>query len=95
MKRSSKTKKIGELLSDFFNKNNQSSVKKHFDPFKMWINIMGRQIISETHRVSLEEDTLYVIIKNPYLRSDLKSQTEIILKEINLKYPFIQKIIFK
>ena len=95
MKRSSKTKKIGELLSDFFNKNNQSSVKKHFDPFKMWINTMGRQIISETHSISLEEDILHITIKNPYLRSDLKFQTENILKEININYPFIKKIIFK
>ena len=92
--RKSKTKKISELFSDFFQQNELESNKHHIDPLDLWGDVMGRQIISETKGVNLEENILYISIKNPYLKADLKSQSNKILKQIQTRKPSIIKLVF-
>ena len=58
MKRNSKVKKINELLSDFFT-NKKTDKLEIINPFKLWIQVMGIHIKSETKNVYIKDNTLY------------------------------------
>ena len=93
-KRNLKSKKISELITDFFQQNNVENGQKNIDPLKTWVDVMGREIITETKTVNIESNILYVKIQNPYLKADLKSQTNQILKKIQLINPSIIQLVF-
>ena len=93
MKRSSKTKKISELLSDFF-QNKQSNNQEVLSPLKLWQEIMGVHIKSETKNIYIDKQVLYIYIKNPYLKSDLISQKSNILKKIQTLNNNIINVVF-
>ena len=93
MRRSSKAKKISELLSDFF-QNKKSHNTEVLSPLKLWQEIMGVHIKSETKSVYIDKRVLYITIKNPYLKSDLISQKPQILNKIQRLNKNIINVIF-
>ncbi|MAZ57828.1 MAG: hypothetical protein CMP56_00195 [Flavobacteriales bacterium] len=93
MKRSSKTKKISELLSDFL-QNKKSDNREVLSPLKLWQEIMGVHIKSETKNIYIDKQVLYINIKNPYLKSDLISQKGNILKKIQTLNKNIINVVF-
>ena len=93
MRRNSKVKKINELLSDFL-ANKKTDKLEIINPFKLWIQVMGVHIKSETKSVYIKDHTLYISIKNPYLKSDLISQKSKILKKIKIFNYSIVNVIF-
>ena len=92
MMRKLKTKKLSELLIDFY-KTVQYNKKQ--DPLTIWLSVLGKQIKNETQEVRVENHIFYVKLKNPYLKSDLSSRENEILKKIQISDPKIKKIIFK
>lgn len=93
MRRNSKAKKISELLSDFFaNKKPKSS--RVLSPLKLWQEIMGNHIKSETKSVRVDNQVMYISIKNPYLKSDLISQKSKILLKIQALNKNIINVVF-
>ena len=92
MKRSSKPKKISELLSDFLQ--NKKSHKEVLSPLQLWQEIMGLHIKSETKNIYIDKQVLYVEIRNPYLKSDLISQKPSILKKIQTLNTSIINVVF-
>ena len=95
--RHARIKKINELFADFINKKNKTSNKEPgtISPMKIWTQVMGKHIMLETQAVSLDNNVLYIIIKNPYLRSDLFAQKNKILLKIQSVKPDIINISFK
>lgn len=93
MKRSSRTKKISELLSDFF-ENKKSDYREVLSPLKLWQEIMGIHIKSETKNIYIDKQVLYIAIKNPYLKSDLISQKAKILQKIQKLNKTIINVVF-
>ena len=91
--RKSKTKKISEIFIDFFK--SIKSDHNYIDPLQLWKEVLGGQIISETREVYLEKNILYIDIKNPYLKTDLKSRKGDILKKIQILEPTIKDLLFK
>ena len=92
MMRKLKTKKLSELIVDFY-KTVQYTKKK--DPLTIWLSVLGKQIKNETQEVCVKNHILYVKLKNPYLKSDLSSRENEILKKIQISNPEIKKLIFK
>ena len=91
MKRNSKSKKIGALISDFF------QVTKNHKPtnfHNLWKRVVGAKLVSETYNIRYKQNTLYVSVKNPYLKLDLISKKDKFLKRINLLNPNVKRIEF-
>ncbi|MAQ69919.1 MAG: hypothetical protein CMD23_02350 [Flavobacteriales bacterium] len=93
MKRSSKAKKISELLSDFF-QNKKLENREVLNPLKLWQEIMGVHIKSETKNLYIDKKILYIEINNTYLKSDLISQQSNILKKIQTLNKNIINVVF-
>ena len=91
MKRNSKSKKIGELISDFI------QVTKNHKPtnfHNLWKRVVGEKLVSETCNIRYKQNTLYVSVNNPYLKLDLISKKDKFLKRINLLNPNVKRIEF-
>ncbi|MBL31968.1 MAG: hypothetical protein CMP62_04520 [Flavobacteriales bacterium] len=91
MKRNSKSKKIGELISNFF------QVTKNRKPtnfHNLWKRVAGEKLVSETYNIRYKQNTLYISVKNPYLKLDLISKKDKFLKKINLLNPNVKRIEF-
>ena len=92
--RESKIKKIGHLISDFIENNQSNNDNYSFNAFKLWKDLMGKNIISETKKVSLNNNIMYIEINNSYLKNDLKYQKNNILQKIQDLHPELKDIIF-
>ena len=92
--RESKTKKIGQLISDFFDKNQSTNHVPRVNALQLWKKLMGTSVVSETKSISFKENMLYIKINNPYLRKDLIYQQNHILKKIQVLEPSIHNIFF-
>tara|TARA_B100001250_G_scaffold343394_1_gene312044 strand:+ start:691 stop:969 length:279 start_codon:yes stop_codon:yes gene_type:complete len=91
MKRNLKSKKISELISDFF------QVSKNHKPMNfhnLWKRVVGDKLVSETHNIRYKHNTLYVSVKNPYLKLDLISKKDKLLRRITLLNPNVKSIEF-
>jgi len=92
--RESKVKKIGQLISDFIDKNQSNNHMSTAYLLKLWGNLMGSSIMSETKRIYLKDNTLYIKINNPYLRRDLIMQQDSILAKMQTLNPLIYTLRF-
>jgi len=94
MKRSLKTKKIDELIQHVLKKNKNYSLKSNLSFPALWAQIIGKQVAAETKNIRFHNNTLYLSIVNPYLKTDLISQKEQIIKRIQELNSNIHQIIF-
>jgi hypothetical protein len=91
MKRNLKSKKLNELIGDFVN---SVKVKKPMRFEELWRQVVGKKLASETCNIRFKNKTLYIGVKSPYLKADLLSQQNKILKKIGDFNSNIQKIVF-
>ena len=94
MKRNFKTKKIGELIYQFFESNKLDKKEEPIDFLKLWREIMGKDIFRETKNIYLSNKILHVHIQNSNLKQDLNYNKMKILKKINVFNLELEEIIF-
>tara|TARA_B110000467_G_C18305966_1_gene474699 strand:- start:908 stop:1195 length:288 start_codon:yes stop_codon:yes gene_type:complete len=94
MKRNSKSEKIGELVYQFFQKNNLKSKEKAVNLMEVWGDVMGKHVLLETKQVYLKNNTLSVYIINSALKQDLNFSKSDILEKFNSYNLGISKISF-
>ena len=92
--RNAKTKKINQLISDFFNQKRGLNLKS-LTPSQLWQRVMGRHILIETQKIYIDKNILYVLIKNPYVKSDLVAQKLLILDRIKTFNPTVLDVVIK
>ena len=94
MKRSLKTKKINELISQFVSKQNVQSSHSNLSFSSLWEQVVGKEVSRETRNLKFQNNTLYISIENPYLKRDLMSQKEKIIQRAQALNPNINQIVF-
>jgi len=94
MKRSLKTKKINELISQFISKQNVQSSHSNLSFSSLWEQVVGKEVSRETSNLKFQNNTLYISIENPYLKRDLISQKEKIIQRVQALNSNINQIIF-
>ena len=94
MKRNLKTKKIGELIYQFFESNKLDKKEEPIDFLKLWREIMGKDIFRERKKIYLSNKILHVYIQNSNLKQDLNYNKMKILKKINDFNLELEEIIF-
>ena len=92
--RNAKTKKINQLILDFLNQKRGVDLKS-LTPTQLWQRVMGKHILAETRKVYIESNILYVLIKNPYVKSDLSVQKTLILERIKKFNTSVLDIVIK
>ena len=92
--RNSKTKKINQLILDFLNQKRGLDVKL-LSPTQLWQRVMGKHILVETQKIYIDNNILYVLIKNPYVKSDLLTQRSLILKRLKTFNPSLLDLVIK
>ena len=94
MKRSLKTKKINELISQFVSKQNVQSSYSNLSFSSLWEQVVGKEVSRETRNLKFQNNTLYISIENPYLKRDLISQKEKIIQRVQALNSNINLIVF-
>ena len=94
MKRNFKTKKIGELIYQFFESNKLDKKKESIDFLKLWRGVMGKDIFRETKNIYLRNKILHVYVQNSKLKQDLNYNKMKILKKINDFNLELEQIVF-
>lgn len=94
MKRSLKTKKINELISQFVSKQNVQSSRSNLSFSSLWEQVVGKEVSRETRNLKFKNNTLYISIENPYLKRDLISQKEKIIQRVQALNANINQIVF-
>ena len=94
MKRSLKTKKINELISQFVSKQNEQSSYSNLSFSSLWEQVVGKEVSRETRNLKFQNNTLYISIENPYLKRDLISQKEKIIQRVQALNSNINRIVF-
>ena len=92
--RNSKTKKINQLILNFLNQKRGLDVKL-LSPTQLWQRVMGKHILVETQKVYIDNNVLYVLINNPYVKSDLLAQKFFILKRLKSLNPSLSDLVIK
>ena len=88
--------KLSEVLSHISKQKYISEGLKKLRIKELWDEIMGENISVYTERIKLEKFVLYIKIKSPTLKEELRFGEDKILKLLNekLKSEEIKKIIF-
>ncbi|MDG2372466.1 MAG: DUF721 domain-containing protein [Flavobacteriaceae bacterium] len=88
--------KLSEVLNQFSSLKPIAKGLEELKINKLWKQIMGENISVYTERVKLEKAVLYVKIKSPTLKEELRFGENRIIKLLNqnLKNKLIKKIIF-
>ena len=94
MKRSLKTKKINELISDFVSKQNTKGRYSNLSFSSLWEQVIGKEVSRETKKIKFQNNTLCVSIENPYLKRDLIAQKDKILQRIQDLNSNVNYIVF-
>ena len=94
MKRSLKTKKINELISDFVAKQNTKLPHSTLSFSSLWEQVIGQEVSRETKKIKFQNNTLSVLIANPYLKRDLIAQKDKILQRIQDLNSNVRHIVF-
>jgi|GEM_PF-244231 hypothetical protein len=82
------TKHIKEVIKAYLNQNNvEQGLVKH-QVVKEWELIVGKRINSVTTNIYIEKNLLFVSIKSPIIRSELKMIKSAIVERINAKAGF-------
>lgn len=82
------TSHIREVIKEYLKKNNvEKGLEKH-RVIKEWEIIVGERINSATTKIYIEKDLLFVSIKSPIIRSELKMIKSAIVEKINQKAGF-------
>ncbi len=82
------TKHIKEVIKAYLNQNNvEQGLVKH-QVVKEWELIVGKRINSVTMNIYIEKNLLFVSIKSPIIRSELKMIKSAIVERINAKAGF-------
>jgi len=95
-KRKFETQTLSEVLLNF---SSQKTIAKGLKEIKindLWKKIMGPNIAAYTVNVKLDKETLYIKIKSPTLKEELRFGHDKIIKLLNntFKKVEIKKIIF-
>ena len=88
--------KLSEVLNQISNQKPIATGLKDLKINELWIKLMGENIAAYTEKVKLEKSVLYVKIKSPTLKEELRyGEIKIIkLLKSNMKSISIKKIIF-
>ena len=88
--------KLSEVLNQISNQKPIATGLKDLKINELWIKLMGENIAAYTEKVKLEKSVLYVKIKSPTLKEELRYGGIKIIKllNINMKSININKIIF-
>ena len=82
------TSHVREVIKEDLKKNNvEKGLEKH-RVIKEWEIIVGERINSATTKIYIEKDLLFVSIKSPIIRSELKMIKSAIVEKINQKAGF-------
>jgi len=92
--RNAKTKKINQVILDFLNQK-RGLDSKLLTPTQLWQRVMGKHILAETRKIHIDNNILYVLIKNPYVKSDLVAQKSLILERIKVFNANVLDIVIK
>ena len=92
--RNAKTKKINQVILDFLNQKRGLDLKL-LTPTQLWQRVMGKHILAETRKIYIDNNILYVLIKNPYVKSDLVAQKSLILERIKVFNANVLDIVIK
>ena len=92
--RNAKTKKINQVIFDFLNQK-RGLDSKLLTPTQLWQRVMGKHILAETRKIYIDNNILYVLIKNPYVKSDLVAQKSLILERIKVFNTNVSDIVIK
>ena len=83
--------KIKVEINEFLKTNKN---KKPGSFLGLWKRVVGADCAAKTDSVRFENNTLYIVVKNPYLKSDLISKKEKIIKKIKCLNRNIDNLIF-
>lgn len=88
--------KLSEVLNQISNQKPIATGLKDLKINELWIKLMGENIAAYTEKVKLEKSVLYVKIKSPTLKEELRYGESKIIKLLNsnMKSININKIIF-
>jgi len=82
---------IKELINEFFEEVKYKEPSNFQD---LWKKVVGKKLALETDNIRFKNDTLYVIVRNAYVKSDLISKRQLILRKIESLNSNISKISF-
>ena len=91
------TSHIREVIKAYLKQNNvEAGLEKH-RVIKEWETIVGKRINSATTNIYIEKELLFVSIKSPIIRNELKMIKSAIVQQINKKAGFniVKDIIIK
>tara|TARA_B110000438_G_scaffold303451_1_gene364993 strand:- start:13111 stop:13407 length:297 start_codon:yes stop_codon:yes gene_type:complete len=88
--------KLSEVLNEISNQKPIAKGLKDLKINELWKQMMGKNITAYTDRVKLEKSVLYVKIKSPTLKEELRFGETKIIKLLNqkMKSEDIKQIVF-
>lgn len=95
-KRKFEAQKLSEVLSQISNQKPIAKGLKELKINELWKQIMGENITAYTEKVKLDKSILYVKIKSPTLKEELRFGENKIIKLLNkkMKSADIKQVIF-
>lgn len=95
-KRKFEAQKLSEVLSQISNQKPIAKGLKELKINELWMQIMGENITAYTEKVKLDRSILYVKIKSPTLKEELRFGENKIIKLLNkkMKSADIKQVIF-
>ena len=94
MRRSLKTKRFSDLFDEFVSKKKLHSYQEK-TLSSIWENIVGYNILTVTQSISLNNNTLNIIITDSKVQKALILQKEKLLKKIQRFNPSIASLVIK
>jgi len=82
------TTHIKDVIKAYLKQNNVNEGLEKHRVIKEWENIVGERINSATTKIAIEKDLLFVSIKSPIIRNELKMIKSAIVERINQKAGF-------
>jgi len=79
------TTHIKEVIKAYLKQNNVNDGLEKHRVIKEWEGIVGERINSATTNIYIEKDLLFVSIKSPIIRNELKMIKSAIVERINQK----------
>jgi len=96
-KRNNENLSISDALKEFVKTNKLEKGLNKVNVAEAWANLMGNGVNNYTTAVSLERDTLYIILSSSVLREELSYGKEKIISMLNeeLGKKIIKKLILR
>ncbi|MAQ31376.1 MAG: hypothetical protein CMD26_01390 [Flavobacteriales bacterium] len=94
MRRSLKTKRFSDLFDDFIRQKKHNHHREK-TLSSIWENVVGYNILIATQNISLNNNTLCIIITDPKVKNTLILQKRELLQKIQRFNPRISSLVIK